>query len=247
MVQHADHDIPLVERVDMSVLWEDGEYRIGGGGAGVDTEFNLGTAVDTLIARMHHAALRPFATHTRIHAASGIGPDGMVLLVGDKRSGKTTLAAHLLLQGFEMLGDELVLLRGGQAVTFPRRFYLRPAALDLLPGLGSLAGGAPSAENDREGRMVAVDPPMLGRPWRIRPAPIAAVVFIEPNHTGTSRIATCPKLEMVRQVLAQCSPPASAGAGWVSDLCRTINRCTTVTAHLGDLPTATEALRRFLG
>ena len=245
--QRAAHDLPLDSHCDISVVSDNGEFRISGGSGGSApvTEHGMAAALDAVFARLHCAALDRFADHIRIHAASGMGPDGMVLLVGEKRAGKTTLAVHLMLQGFEMLGDEMVLLRNGVAVTFPRRFNLRQSALALLPGLQKVTAGVP------DGQLVAVDPLLAGQPWRIRPAPVAAVVFIEPNHgepahAGPTRLHACPKLDMVRRVLPQCSPPGARPNTWVADLCRTINRATTVTLSLGDLPSATEAMRGLL-
>lgn len=224
-------------------MWDGEEYRISGGGDEDEFELSLAVAYNTLFNRLHDRAMQPMADHIRIHAASGRCGDGLFLLVGEKHAGKTTLAMHLLQQGVEMLGDELVLLRDGVGITFPRRFYLRHAALALLPGLTDRMRQAPFVNAQTEGRLLAADPLTVGRPWRIAPAPVRAVIFIEPNHGGASRLAQSGKVEMIRRVVPQSSPPASQREGWRADLCSTINRADTFVLHLGELDQAGKLLR----
>jgi hypothetical protein len=247
LTQRAEQDLPVLEHCEISVQREDGEYRISGGeGKKDDCELSLPMAFEAMFARLHDLGMRHFPDHIRIHAASGFGRDGMVLLVGEKWSGKTTTAVHLLLEGFEIVGDELVLLRHGQAVTFPRPFYLRHSAIDLLPKLGGMTDRAPFVHAETAGKLIAIDPLKLGRHWKIRPAPVGTVVFLEPNHGGTSSLRACSKVEMVRRVLAQSSPPSSGREDWVADFCSTINEADTVIARMGDLASATDLFRRLL-
>lgn len=227
------------------MTFEDGEYRISGGGEADQTEISLAVTFSALFSRLHEYALRHYADHIRIHAASGFASEGLVLLVGEKEAGKTTTAMHLLLEGFEIVGDEMVLLRHGEAITFPRPFYLRHGALALLPAFGDTST-APFVNSEVGGKLIAVDPQKLGRRWRIRPAPVRAIAFLEPNHGGTSSFKACSKVEMVRRVLTQASPPASGRADWVSDFCSTINQAEAVIARMGDLPSATALFRRLM-
>jgi hypothetical protein len=245
VTQCAEQDLPIEERCEISVIWENSEYRISGGGEADEVEQSLSVAFNTLFARLHDHGMRRFPDHIRIHAASGFGPGGIVLLVGEKLAGKSTTAVHLLLEGIEMVGDELVLLRHGQAITFPRPFYLRQVALHLLPKLGGVVDRAPFVDSRGAGKLLAIDPLKLGRPWRIRAAPVKTVVFLEPNHGGASRIKGCSKVEMVRRVITQTSPPASNREDWVTDFCSTINNAETFVAEMGDLASATELFRRF--
>lgn len=86
------------------------------------------------------------------------------LLVGDAHAGKTTLAMRMMFAGFDMLGDEMVLLRDGIATNFPRRFYARASSQDLLPEFGLLDGRLPFVSNGRDSRLVGMDPTTFGRP-----------------------------------------------------------------------------------
>lgn len=168
-----------------------------------------------------------------------------MLLVGEKEAGKTTTAMHLLLEGFDMVGDELVLLRDGEAVTFPRPFYVRDTALKMLPRFAG-HDAAPFVRTTDGGRLVAADLQQFGARWRIRPAPIGAIFFLEPNHGGATSFTPCGKLEMVQRMLSQTSPPPSGRAGWMRDFCSAINQADTIVARMGDLQEATRLFRRFL-
>ena len=165
-----------------------------------------------------------------------------------KHAGKTTFILHLLGAGFAVTGDELVLLDHGEITAFPRKFYLRDGSLPLLPGLAlSLPDHLPFVTTPQDGRLVAVDPTTFGRPWRIAPAPLAAILYLEPGHGGPTRVLSTSKLDMIGRVLPQCTPPQSARPGWVADLCATINAAETALLQIGDLASATNVLRGMLG
>jgi hypothetical protein len=117
--------------------------------------------------------------------------DGLVLLLGRSRAGKSTLAARALTAGRTILGDDQVIVgAGASAWPFPRslRFYpdlartapasygrlRRPTRLGLRlrAGLARLSAGfvRPS---------LAVDGAELGQRWDPRDRPIARLVLIE--------------------------------------------------------------------
>jgi hypothetical protein len=96
-------------------------------------------------------------------------------------SGKTTLALHLLLEGMEMVGDELVLLRDGLAAAFPRKFYPRESSLALLPDVKLAGSDLPFVTDTHGAKRIAIDPAELGRPWRIARAPVKAVFYLDPD------------------------------------------------------------------
>jgi len=246
VAQRAEQDVPLEDRCTIEVMWTGEEYRIGDGSGEVDLELSAQIALQVLYERMHRRALSCLRDHIRIHAASGMTKRGVFLIVGPKRAGKTTLALRLLAEGYDITGDELVLLRDGQAVAFPRKFYVREGSLPLLPNVNALRASAPFVANPIEGRLIAVDPTCFDLPWRISAAPIAAILFIEPNHGARTTIVPCRKVDMVRRVVAECSPPASGRPGWMGDLCRAVDQAETVTIRLGELDSAVLAIAQIL-
>jgi len=211
-------------------------------------EESIDTILGTLYQRMHRTALSALPDHIRIHAASGMAQDGLFLLVGPKRAGKTTLILHLLSLGVEILGDELVLLNNRSAVTFPRRFFVREGSLRLLPDVASLQATAPFVRNPEEGRLIAVDPLHLGRDWLIRPARLAHVIYIEPTHDQPdTEILPCGKLDMVRRVMAEATPPESGRRDWIADFSASIDQARTSIVRLGALEHCTDRLLRLFG
>ena len=252
VAQRAQQEFPIQQHCAIDVMWTGEEYRISdAGGTGdatteVDLELSAQVALAALYERMHRRALGCLREHIRIHAASGMTPDGLFLIVGPKRAGKTTLALRLMAEGYDITGDEMVLLRDGQAVAFPRRFYVREGSLPLLPEVNALRASSPFVAHPQEGRLIAVDPTCFDRPWQIRAAPIAAILFVEPNHGARTTIVPSRKVDMVRRIVAECTPPASGRPGWLADLCHAVDHAVTVIIRLGELDSAVLAISQVL-
>lgn len=200
-------------------------------------------AFEALFERIQRRAFAALPDDIRIHAASGVIDGQMFLLVGPPLSGKTTIALHLLVNGTEMVGDELVLFRGGLAAAFPRKFYPRESSFRLLPAVHRVAADLPLVIDGRGGKRMAIDPKNLGHPWRIARMPIKAVFYLDPEFSGKSRIYPCAKVDMVRHVMGQCSPPLSQRKGWIGDLCTLINDATVHILTVGDLDSAALVIR----
>ena len=172
---------------------------------------------------------------------------GAFLIIGPERGGKTTLALGLMLEGLDITGDGLVLLRDGKAHAFPRKFHAREESLGLLPKLRLIDRFAGSVSNPQEGRIVALDPLEFGKPWRIAPATVSTMLYIEPNFGGRSAMRPSSKVEMVRRVLPHCAPPISGRRAWLGDLSATVDRADTFVMELGEFDSAVVAIKNLLG
>jgi len=247
ITQHAQQDVPVVQRCRVTITWTGDEFSIIGDGMEEDFELSVTSALESLYQGLHRRAIAALPDHIRINAACGTYAGRSFLIVGPKRTGKTALAIYLMLEGFDVTGDELVLMRDGEAVAFPRKFLLRENSLALIPMLGTIDRLKPLIDNPREKRLVALDPLEFGRPWRIAPAAVSAILYIEPNHGARSRLMPCGKLEMTRRVLPQCAAPVSGRRGWLGDLCATVDRADTFVIELGDLKSAVAEIIRVLG
>lgn len=248
IIQRADQSaVPVTLRSTITVEQVGEEYRLSDESGAVDVELSVITALETLFARLHRRALESVPDHIRLHTASGLHKDRAFLMVGPKRAGKTTLALKLLFAGFDVTGDELVLLCNGEVTAFPRKFYVRDSSLSLLPPLPPVPNHTPFTNSPTEGRLIAVDPTRFGRPWKIVPSPVSTILYLEPNHGARTVTVPCPKVDMVRHVMPESTPPASARANWIGDLCGTVDRAATYTVRIGDLDSAVREIGQILG
>jgi hypothetical protein len=68
-----------------------------------------------------------------LHAGAVVEPRGSLLLfAGDSGIGKTTWTLAFVEAGAKYLGDDRVLLRGGDVFSYPRAFHLGPATLEAF-------------------------------------------------------------------------------------------------------------------
>ena len=71
---------------------------------------------------------------------------------------------------------------------------------------------------------LALDPSMLGFEWRIEPAPVDAVLFLELDAGGEARLEPCPKYAMAERLMFQSNQPAGGPGEWVRDVCAMLDR-----------------------
>jgi hypothetical protein len=161
--------------------------------------------------------------------------------VGAPQAGKTTLMTRLLYAGFAVQGDELVLVRDGEALPYPRRFGVRALTVPLIPQLAAFASPGPGGPGS-----LIVDPLHLGFDWRIEAGPVAAVLYLEPNHGGPSRLEPCPTHVMAQWVMSQSTGPAAGKRQWIRDVCAILDRASSHILRLGDLDGAVDAVKQAL-
>ena len=246
IVQESEQDFSVSQCYLYTLTHDEGRYLLAEDGHRLDQELSRSISLESLSRRMHQRAFEALPKHSRIHAASGFAGERFFVICGEKYAGKSTLALRLLYEGFDVVGDELVLLRKSEAVTFPRKMYIRQDCLELVPALQPIVNGLPFVYNERDDKIFAFDPLIINRPWRIRPSPLAAIIYIEPNHGGRSRLHPCGKLEMAQRVLAQSNAPISSSPNWVGEITTAINRADTYVLELGDLDSAVVDLREQL-
>jgi hypothetical protein len=199
--------------------------------------------------RLHELAFGALADWTKIHAGCATWHGRRFLVVGQGRAGKTTLMTRLLFEGFSVEGDELVLLREGRAVAYPRRFGIRRRTLALVPQVGALVPHppqAPAADEPDGYHILALDPSQLGLQWRIGSGPVDALFLLDRRHEGPTRVSTCPPHLMIQGVMAQSTPPRGGRGAWVRDVCAAVRRAAGYLLTLGDLDSAVSTVRQCL-
>jgi hypothetical protein len=241
LCHRAAQHYPVSEHHRFEVYRADGGYRIVADGQDDGWEPRPGAAGYVLFQRMHRTALAALSEFTKIHAGCASWNGRRFLVVGAAQSGKTTLMTRLLYEGFTVDGDELVLLRDGQALSYPRRFGVRPATVALVPELAPLAAAASGGA-----RVFPVDPAALGFDWRIAPGPVSAVFIVEPNHGGDSAVVPCPEYLMAQRLMEHSWAPAGGARDWIAEVCAMLAQARGYVLTLGDLVTAVATLKATL-
>jgi hypothetical protein len=242
-----DHGVSRRHRIE--VRSDAGGYRVRENSEDRDPQPSPEAAGALVEQRIHELAFEALADYTKVHAASATWRNQRLLVVGPGGSGKSTLMARLLYEGFAVEGDEMVLLCEGRAVAYPRRFGIRRPTLALVPQLGALAPGLVGTADPPGPHgcpVLAVDPAQLGFAWCIRSGPVSDLFLLDGRHEGRTRVAPCPSHRAVQQVLTHSTPPGRGRAAWLRDVCATVARARCHSLVLGDLDSASHALRQGL-
>ncbi len=201
-----------------------------------DTVFNLMWFI-------HKDALGCITDRVRVHAGCAEWEGKRFLVVGDKGTGKTTLMVTLLMVGFRVIGDELVLVRNGKALPFPRRFHIKQESTGLLRSMAGLIDSLPYNWTSYGHKMYSFTPLDAGLGWVIDEADVRAVFYLVPNHGGDTRIEECPKYLMVSRVMPMSFLSEKDDHLKIKHLCRMIDNAECFTIYIGGLEGAISGLR----
>ena len=246
----AVQDHPVSRRHRLDVREDAGGYRVREDGEDRGVHASPEDAAALVERRLHELAFAAFAGCTKIHAGCATWDGRRFLVVGHGRAGKTTLMTRLLVDGFPVEGDEMVLVRDGQVTAYPRRFGIRRRTLRLVPQVGALApelATVPPPDEPDGYHVLALDPSQLGLRWRIRTGPVDILLLLEGRHAGPTQARSCPDQLMVQSVMAQSDPPSSGPAAWVRDVCALVRGAAKYLVILGDLDSAVAVVRQCVG
>ena len=166
------------------------------------------------------------------------------LIVGSKGSGKTTLVLRLMREGFSVEGDENVLIREQTVLARPRTLWVKQTALPLVGRLADNLPVAPSSENSYRQFIYSVEPSICGAPWHVEAGPAKLLIFIEPNHGGTSILTNIGRDEAFGRLLETSHFPNEAPGAAAAVLRMTAIRAKCLKLKLGHLDRAIWHLRR---
>ena len=200
--------------------------------------------INKLLALLHAKALSHFEGTIRIHAGYGERGGRRFIVVGDKGTGKSTLMAKLLLSGFRVTGDELVLVKDGEAFPFPRRFHIKQGSVPLLPEMAELFETLPWNDTTYGHKMFSFSPMDAGREWKVDAGKIDAVFHLEPNHGKKTYIEECPKYRMVERVMPMTYLSDTEDHLKIPALCRIVDEADCYVLGIGDLEGAVGALQQ---
>ena len=191
--------------------------------------------------------LKSHSGHPTIHAATVDIGGKRLLIAGGKGAGKSTLALYLLSRGHEVEGDEHLVILGDTAVARPRTLRIKPDTFRLLEGLPPAVRSAPAYPTWSGAPLHAVSPALFGRPWRISPGKLDAIVFAEANHGGRSLAVPIPADVAFGQLVANTYFLKSGIAQMAGRLRVLATSIPAYALRLGDLSSAEWHLKALVG
>lgn len=179
-----------------------------------------------------------------VHGASVVTTYGRLILLGVPGSGKSTLALHLLARGFDVEGDEHVVVREHDVVARPRTMRIKTGTLPLVPEFCEAIQRSPSLPYG-EGLVYAVDPNIAGRPWRLAAGSVDHLFFVDANHLGTTSAEPLSRDMAFKRLLEDCFMPDSHASLAVARLRRLVTESHCWRLSLGNLDEAEWLIRNI--
>ncbi|KQW78961.1 hypothetical protein ASC89_11670 [Devosia sp. Root413D1] len=173
-----------------------------------------------------------------LHGATVMIGGRRVLLVGHKGSGKSTLALHLALAGYDVEGDEHLVIRDSEVVARPRTLRVKEGSLHLVAKLPDQVWQAPSVHNWDGSIVRSISPAVGGRPWAIRPGRLDAMVFLVANHGGRSAARPIVSKDAFGRLMGEVMLPRTGVAAAAGRLRQVAVEVPAYQLLLGDLATA---------
>lgn len=183
-----------------------------------------------------------------VHASAVVDPrtDGAVVFPASMNSGKSTLVAGLVRDGFRYVTDETVGLDPATLLVHPY-----PKAIGLDPGSWPLLPEFTPAERDR---FVALSPgkwfspisTVGAGPAARRPRPVVALLFPRFDADGTTSCAPVEALDAALALAHNCFNLAAVGQAGVDAIATVAGSVPAARLTMADLPDAVAAVRAWL-
>jgi hypothetical protein len=241
-VQHASQNFPPTRSHRLEVWRNERGYSLKEDGRQLDSQSDAEAAAEAVHWRMQDLSLAALPEFTKIHAGCASWQGKRFLMAGPTRAGKTTLMTRMLYEGFAVYCDDIVLLRRGEVLPYPRRLWIRANAVRLLPQIVPFAIRSRKIRNH-----FSIDLTELGFEWRIYEAPVDAVFFLEANHGSDTRLEEYPKYAMAQRIMSQSNLPASGAQEWIKDVVAMLDTASSFLLHCGSLDSAIRAVKSVLG
>lgn len=244
-IQDARQSLPLTSETTITVQTLGNSYCISKDGKTLRIVQSRWELAYALLALFHEQAFRDINDTIRVHAACADYNGSRFVVIGDKGAGKTTLMLKLLLarDGFQVHGDEMVLINNNGAMPFPRRFHVKGGYSRLFKGLRSAIETSPRLLVAPSRWLYAFSPAEAGFSWDIDDKPIKAIYYLTPNHEGKTSVKQCSGLQMCQNILPLSYLSKSNEHLKIPQLCRLINNVASYHLHIGDLDRAVAIIR----
>lgn len=248
--QTARHGFPAARSIDYEITAVDGGFEIAEDGSLLATAPYPIDVLMVVDGHVYAPALAPYVgtPAALLHGACVRVGGSRLLLVGDRDPRRAALLLKLLSDGAAVEGDWHVLLDEGLVTTVARTFRLAQEAVDALPEAAPLVAGR-AFVRDALGRVIwSFDPAAAGFPWELDAGPVDAIVVVESNPGGRSRLEPRPRYETAQEVVTDVAAiPGEVGDAVpvgprLAAVSRLVDACSCWRLRLGDLGEASSAL-----
>jgi hypothetical protein len=193
----------LPQDVLVAIEPDGNQYRIVENGRLINEASTPKVIVEHLHVHLFRCSIEDRPRAALLHAASLRRGDRRLLLAGSKSAGKTTLALRMIQSGYEIEGDEHVLIEGTLVIARPRACRVKTAALPILDDMAKLIACSPSYTDETNGTIFNVDPRTLGSTWIIEEGTVDVVIVLQPNHGGQSSIRPLPPSALLQLLMPE--------------------------------------------
>lgn len=235
--QDARQTIPVRTESVISVQADRIGYRINRDGQRYQVGKSSWDLSYTLLRLIHEQAFQTVSDCIRVHAGCADYKDSRFIVIGDKGAGKTTLMLRMLFgrEGFQVSGDEMVLINGDACMPFPRRFHIKSGNARLVPDIGPCLEKSPGFLVEPSRWLHGFSPAEAGFPWDIVSKAIKAIYFLTPNHGGESWVEECSGLQMMKHMMPMSYFSESRDYLKIQRLCRLSSEVKSYRLHIGNL------------
>jgi hypothetical protein len=201
--QSAIQPEPARSIVFYDVRRRDCAYEVSRNGELEDVQFDPAFVLNSLYGRVQGDALEAWPESAVLRAITGRCRGGRFVVVGDTLRERSRLALELIRHGASIEGDDLAILHDGVVTAYPRP--LRVCGMDAsLPPLAPPRHELPFVGTSPSTGSWALDLALAGVDWTIPTGRVDAVILLETNDGGQTRVSEAPRHEAARVVMSRC-------------------------------------------
>jgi len=244
--QDAKQDFPVSLYYQYTIQPRDDQFEILENNHSFTVGPDVSTLTYALLARIHGHVLKQANDCLTMHAGFAGYHSTPMVFIGDKGAGKTTLMSRLLLEGFQVYGDELVVMQNRKLFSFPRRFHIKATSTNLLPQFGLDTARITYVLMQNGTKLFAFSPSEADFDWQIKKLQADIFIFMHANHGEKSRIEACPKYRMVQKIMPRTFLIGAMEHMKIEKLCALIKRSMCYNLYMGDLKSAVAQLKKIV-
>ncbi|MFC1850866.1 galactosyltransferase-related protein [candidate division CSSED10-310 bacterium] len=223
IIPDAMQDFTILAEVKYEIYFDGAVYHLLNSEAGrCYHEIDLKHVITSLQRHIHAQAFKEIRNYIHIQGVLGSLGSRNFLIVGEKGSGKTTLALRLLFGGFEIDGAELVLFRDSLAFAFPHRFQMNEESVAVVPEIQRPKHELPYIQDKSGVKIYAFSPAEQGFVWQLKKRAIDVIFYLDINAHPQDHLETYSKHQMLQKLMPETYLADNQHAEKIKNLCQLV-------------------------